>query len=347
MKARSSKLQKVSVKDVARRSGTSLGTVSRVINGGASVSANARARVTEAIAELGYEPNAGARQMRSGRSGLIGILLPSLDVPFFGILAQSLEQALFQNGYHSLICNTEENELNEQRYVSTLLGQQVDGIVAAAVVTTRNFDRFVDRDIPVIAVDRSSDGDAGHLVSVDHKEGGRLMAQHLLDLGHREIAIVATPTHSTPIMERIAGIKEALGEKDCAPVGVALGEAHSFDASFALARQILEDTHPTAIIGTSDIAAIGAIHAGHELGYRMPAELSVIGFDNLPQSAHIFPSLTTVEQPIVLLGELAAQELLHQINSETFEKPDLSQLVLRVVERASTAPPQRAAAEIR
>jgi len=338
LKASSPKLQKVSVKDVARRSGTSLGTVSRVINGGTSVSANARARVEQAIAELGYEPNAGARQMRSGRSGLIGILLPSLDVPFFGILAQSLEQALFRNGYHSLICNTEENERNEQRYVSTLLGQQVDGIIAAAVVTTRNFDRFAERDIPIIAVDRSPDGDPGHLVSVDHKEGGRLMARHLLDLGHKDIAIVATPTHSAPIMDRIAGIKDALAEQKCAPVGIALGEAHSFDVSFALARQILQDTRPTAIIGTSDIAAMGAIHAGHEMGYRMPEELSVIGFDNLPQSAHIFPPLTTVEQPIALLGELAAQELLHQINSEEFAKPDLSRLVLRVVERASTAP---------
>ncbi|MFS4580667.1 LacI family DNA-binding transcriptional regulator [Phaeobacter sp. C3_T13_0] len=347
MKTSSPKLQKVSVKDVARRSGTSLGTVSRVINGGASVSADARARVEQAILDLGYEPNAGARQMRSGRSGLIGILLPSLDVPFFGILAQSLEQALFRNGYHSLICNTEENELNEQRYVSTLLGQQVDGVIAAAVVTTQNFDRFADRNIPIIAVDRSPDGEPGHLVSVDHKEGGRLMAKHLLDLGHKDIAVVATPTHSAPIMDRIAGIEEALAEQNCAPVGIALGETHSFDASFALARQILNDTKPTAVIGTSDIAAIGVIHAGHELGYRMPDQLSVIGFDNLPQSAHIFPPLTTVEQPIVLLGELAAQELLHQINGEKFEKPDLNRLSLQVVVRASTAPPYSVSTEIR
>lgn len=335
-----------SVKDVANLSGTSLGTVSRVLNGGASVSMNTRARVERAIAELGYEPNAGARQLRSGRSGLVGILLPSLEVPFFGILARALEQALFQSGYHSLICNTEENEANERRYVSTLIGQQVDGIIAAAVVTTKNFSRFAEQDIPIVAVDRSPDGGNENLVSADHRAGGRLMAEHLLGLGHRKIAIVGAPTHSAPIGQRIEGIKAAMEEYGVFPVGTALGEEHTFDACYALAKDILQTTQPTAIIGTTDIAAIAAIHAGHELGLRLPEDLSAIGFDNLPQSAHVFPPLTTVEQPITLLGELAAQKLLNRIDPARFDKPDLRKLKLKVVERASTAPPHRGSTEI-
>ncbi len=325
-----------SVKDVAKRSGTSLGTVSRVLNGGTSVSADARARVEKAIAELGYEPNASARQMRSGRSGLVGILLPSLDVPFFGILAQALEQALFECGYHCLICNTEENENNEKRYVSTLIGQNVDGIIAAAVVTTQNFGRLSDHNIPIIAVDRSPDGGAENLVSVDHREGGRLMADYLLRLGHRQIGIVGAPTHSTPITQRIEGINEALSAQGVKPVSIALGDDHSFDACFALARGLLAQWQPTALIGTTDIAAIGAIHAAHERGLRIPQDISVIGFDNLPQSAHIYPTLTTVGQPIVLLGQLAAKELLNRIDPQRFARPDLSALSLRVIERDST-----------
>ncbi|MEQ9637130.1 MAG: LacI family DNA-binding transcriptional regulator [Devosia marina] len=325
-----------SVKDVARRSGTSLGTVSRVLNGGTSVSADARERVEKAIAELGYEPNASARQMRSGRSGLVGILLPSLDVPFFGILAQALEQTLFKSGYHCLICNTEENENNEERYVSTLIGQHVDGIIAAAVVTTQNFGRLSDHGIPIVAVDRSPDGGAENLVSVDHREGGRLMAQYLLGQGHRRIGIVGAPAHSMPITLRIEGIKEALAAQGLEPVSIALGEDHSFDACFALARGMLAQQHPTALIGTTDTAAIGAIHAAHERGLRMPQDISVIGFDNLPQSAHIYPTLTTVDQPISLLGELAAKELLNRIDPKRFAKPDLSSLSLRVIERNST-----------
>lgn len=300
------------------------------------MSAKARAQVEKAIAELGYEPNAGARQMRSGRSGLVGVLLPSLDVPFFGILAQGLEQALFANGYHCLICNTEENVDNEKRYISTLIGQQVDGIIAAAVATTENFKRLSDQNIPIIAVDRSPDGITDNLVSVDHQEGGRLMAEYLLRLGHRQFGIVAAPTHSMPITLRLKGIEEALAEHGLKPVSVSLGEEHSFDACFALARSVLAHSRPTVLIGTTDIAAIGAIHAAHECGLRIPQDISVIGFDNLPQSAHIIPTLTTVEQPISLLGELSAKMLLNRIDPVRFVQPDLSQLSLRIIERDST-----------
>lgn len=338
MSSKAPKQQLASVKDVAKLSGTSLGTVSRVLNRSASVSAKARAQVEKAIAELGYEPNAGARQMRSGRSGLVGILLPSLDVPFFGILAQALEQALFENGYHCLICNTEENEDNEKRYISTLIGQQVDGIIAAAVATTENFTRLSDQNIPIIAVDRSPDEITENLVSVDHHEGGRLMAEHLMGLGHRRIGIIGAPTHSRPIALRIEGIKEALLAQGHEPVSLSLGEEHSFDACFALAQAALADKQPTALIGTTDIAAIGAIHAAHERGLRIPQDISVIGFDNLPQSAHIFPTLTTVHQPISLLGELAAKTLLNRVDPERFAKPDLSMLGLEIVERNSTGP---------
>ncbi|MFV1441176.1 LacI family DNA-binding transcriptional regulator [Phaeobacter sp. JH18-32] len=338
MPSKPPKQQPASVKDVARLSGTSLGTVSRVLNRSASVSDKTRAQVEKAIAELGYEPNAGARQMRSGRSGLVGVLLPSLDVPFFGILAQALEQALFQNGYHCLICNTEENEENEKRYISTLIGQKVDGIIAASVATNQNFTRLSDQNIPIIAVDRSPDEIAVNLVSVDHREGGRLMAEYLLRLGHRNIGVIGAPTHSRPITLRLEGIKEALTAQGLEPVSVSLGEEHSFDTCFALARDVLAKNRPTALIGTTDIAAIGAIHAAHERGLKMPQDISVIGFDNLPQSAHIFPTLTTVNQPISLLGELAAKTLLNRINPERFAKPDLSALSLQIVERDSTGP---------
>ncbi len=326
------------MKDVAERSGTSLGTVSRVLNGSASVSANARERVERAIEELGYSPNAGARQMRSGRSGLVGILLPSLDVPFFGILAQALEQALFEHGYHCLICNTEENEDNERRYVSTLISQKVDGIIVAAVMTTQNFSRLTDVATPIVAVDRSPDGSEENLVSVDHREGGRLMAEYLLRLGHQKIGVIGAPTHSKPIALRIEGIKEALASHGLAPMQIALGQEHSFDSCFQLARRLLETEAPTALIGTTDIAAIGAIHAAHERGLRIPQDISVIGFDNLPQSAHILPTLTTVNQPIRLLGKLAAKQLLNRIDPKRFARPDLSALSLHIIERDSSGP---------
>lgn len=327
-----------SVRDVARVSGTSLGTVSRVLNGKGAVSEEARVRVEAAILSLGYEPNAGARQIRSGRSELVGVLLPSLEVPFFGVLAQSIERHMFRNGYQSLICNTEEQEANELRYVSTLIRQQVAGIIIASVGSSENIGRLVDRDIPIIAVDRPhGQVDA---VSVDHREGGRLMARHLLDLKHRRISIVGAPAHSLPIRLRVEGIREVLSDAGIDPLDVTLGKEHSFEACQSAAREIIAHNRPSAIIGTTDIAAIGAISAAHDAGLSLPRDLSVIGFDNLPFSAQCHPALTTVGQPIETLGELAAQQLLHRIDADRWTQADLSALSLSLIERASTAPPR-------
>jgi len=331
------KLRKAGVKDVARLSGTSLGTVSRVLNGNASVSAEARAKVEDAIAELGYQPHAGARQMRSGSSRLIGILLPSLDVPFFGILAQALEQRLFAEGYHCLICNTAESEANEMRYVSTLIGQQVDGIIAAAVLSAEHFARLDGMGIPVVAVDRTIGPDVT-TIAVDHYAGGRLMAEHLLALGHRQIGVVGAPEQSSPVQERLRGIRDAMSEHGAEEPVVALGEEHNIEACGALAARVLDTCAVTALIGTTDLAAIGAIHAGHAQGLTLPKDLSVIGFDNIPQSAYVFPRLTTVEQPMAALGKAAAEAILNQIAPERFDAPDLDRLSLSVVERDSTAP---------
>lgn len=338
-----------SIKDIVRLSGTSLGTVSRVLNNSGYVGKETRERVEKAIRELGYEPNAGARQIRSGRSGLVGILLPSLDVPFFGILAQSIEQALFESGYHSLICNTAESEAHEARYVATLVGQKVDGvIVVSAVSEVAHLRRLAEKGIPIVAVDRALDGLTDDLVSVDHLEGGRMMARHLLSLGHTRIAVIGAPEHSAPIVQRIAGIKEELARAGLSVTDIRLGAEQNLDLCYDLAKEVLSGPEkPTAVIGTTDIAAIGAIHAAHDLGLEVPTELSVIGFDNLPAAAHVLPRLTTIAQPIAEAGHIAAELLLHKMNPKDFAAPDLSVLQLKLVDRHSTArAPQRASAEI-
>ncbi len=332
-----------SIKDIARISGTSLATVSRVLNDSGYVGKATRERVELAVTELGYEPNAGARQMRSGKTRLIGILLPTLDVSFFGILAHTLEQCLFDHGYHGLICSTSENEKHEARYISTLLAQNVDGIIAASAFTeTRHFARVVQEDIPIIAIDRSLGDMTEHSIAVDHREGGRMMAQHLVDLGHRRIAVVGAPGHSSPIGLRVAGVCDVLEKLDLEPAAIKLTETHSFSACYALAHEVLsQENPPTAIIGTTDIAAIGSIHAGHDLGFHLPGNLSVIGFDDLPESAYVLPRLTNVAQPVRELGKAAVEQLLHLIEPDKFPEPPGRDLGLELKVRESTAAPDR------
>ncbi|NBZ86347.1 LacI family DNA-binding transcriptional regulator [Stagnihabitans tardus] len=321
-----------SIKDIARRSGTSPATVSRVINGSGYVSEASRARVQEAIAELGFLPNAGARRLRSGESRMVGVLLPALDVPFFAILAHVIEQALFQAGYQALICCTDESAAAEERYISTLLSQGVDGVIAASVLADGDqYGRLAG--VPVVALDRDLPGLAAVKVGADHHAGGRLMAGHLLDQGHSRIAVIGAPAHSAPIQARLAGALERLAEAGHSPVAVALGPVHDFDACRALAEDVLE-TSPTALIGTTDIAAIGAIHAAIGRGLRVPADLAVIGFDDLPAAAYVLPALTTISQPLREIAAAATAQLIGLMTGAPLPPP--APFALRLVRRETT-----------
>lgn len=321
-----------SIKEIAAHSGTSLATVSRVVNGSGYVSDAARARVEAAIAALGYLPNAGARRLRSGSSRMVGVLLPALDVPFFAILAHVIERALFQAGYQALICCTDENPAAEERYISTLLSQGVEGVIAASVLSDGNqYGRLAG--LPVVALDRDLPGLAAVRVGADHHLGGRMMADHLLDLGHRRIAVVGAPAHSAPVQARLRGALERLTEAGIAPTAVALGQAHDFDACRALAETVLTRT-PTAVIGTTDIAAIGVIHAAIAQGLKIPADLAVVGFDDLPAARYVLPALTTVAQPLREIGETAVAQLIALIAGKPLPPP--RPFALNLIRRATT-----------
>lgn len=327
----------VGIRDIAQRSGTSLATVSRVVNGSGYVSALAREKVQAAIAELGYLPHAGARRLRSGESRMVGVLLPALDVPFFAILAHVVERALFQAGYQALVCCTDENAMAEGRYISTLLSQGVDGVLAASVLSDGDqYGRIAEAGIPVVALDRDLPGLAAVRVGADHHAGGRLMAAHLLDLGHRQIAVVGAPAHSAPVQARLAGVLARLAEAGLAPAQVALGEAHDFDACRALAEGVLAGPgRPTAVIGTTDIAAIGVIHAAIGRGLAVPGDLSVIGFDDLPAARYVLPALTTVAQPLREIGETAVRQLVAQMAGRPLPPP--APFALRLIRRDTTS----------
>lgn len=326
------------IRDIAKRAGASIATVSRVVNGSGYVSAEMRARIESAIAELGYTPNAGARMMRSGNSRMVGVLLPALDVHFFGILAHVVEQALFRQGYHAMICSTAESPEHEAAYVAALLGQQVDGVILASVTSEgAAVERLRAADIPIVAVDRALPGLPA--ITADHHQGGRLMARHLLDLGHREIGVIGAPGHSAPVQQRVAGITAELGAAGLAPTAIRLGPEHGFDACRSLADDLLSDCRPTALVGTSDMAAIAALHAAAARGLAVPGDLSVMGFDDLPAARYTLPQLTTVAQPIRAIGAAATARLLALMRGTT--PPPPPDLPLTVIERGTTAPPAR------
>ncbi|WP_151720875.1 LacI family DNA-binding transcriptional regulator [Gemmobacter serpentinus] len=326
------------IRDIARLSGTSIATVSRVLNNSGYVSAEMRARVEAAVRETGFQPNAGARQMRTQESRMIALVLPALDLHFFGILAHEVEQALFARGYTAMICSTAEDPEREAHYVSALLAQRVDGVLAVSVTQEAGaFRRLRDAGIPIVAIDRPLPDVTPHVVHADHRLGLRMTVEHLLALGHRDFALIGAPGHSWPIQERMAGARAALAAAGLAPLCTALGETHTFEACRDLMAGLFAEGHrPTAILGTTDIAAIGAIHAATARGMRVPGDVSVTGFDDLPAARFVVPQLTTVAQPIRAIGRQAVAELLALIAGDEAAETASEELGLRFVLRGTT-----------
>jgi LacI family transcriptional regulator len=333
-----------SIRHIARLAGTSVSSVSRVLNNSGYASPELRERVEAAIRTLSYTPSKGARMLRGAPSRMIGLMLPSIDVPFFGILAHAIEQDLFSRGYQTLICSTAENIDHEARYISMLLSQRVDGvIVASAFGSTKHFETLRDAHIPIVAIDRDLPGIADDAVMADHEQGGRLMARHLIELGHRAIGIVGAPAHSQPVQLRLCGITAEMATSGIAPIAVTMAEEHSFTAAYPLAKALVASRPDmTAIIGTTDISAIAAIHAVQDRGFSVPQDYSVIGFDDLPEAAYVFPRLTTVAQPIRGVGEQAVRRLEALIEEQPADRKPavgaIAKVPVNLIERDSTGP---------
>lgn len=328
------------IRDIARLSGTSIASVSRVLNNSGYVSAAVRARVEQAVRETGYRPNAGARLMRTRESRMVALILPALDLHFFGILAHEVEQELAARGYTAMICSTGEDPEREESYASALLAQHVDGVLAASVTRQSDaFQRLRDAGIPIVAIDRAMPEVTRHEVMVDHHRGQQLATEHLLSLGHRDFAIIGAPAHSWPIQERLAGASAALEAAGISPLCVAIGEDHTFEACRDLMADLLgQGYRPTAVIGTTDIAAIGAIHALSLHGMQVPTNVSVTGFDDLPAARYVIPQLTTVGQPIRAIGRQAVARLLSILAAEPPAPTPKEALELHLVLRGTTAP---------
>lgn len=330
------------IKHVAELAQVSVATVSRVINQSGYVSPELRERVLAAMRELNYQPNAPARSLRRQETRTVGVLVPQLDHPFFSALSFAIEKALSANDYYTFICSAEENQAQENRYIHMMVRQRVDGVILVPTAYSKeSFELTVEHNIPTVIVDRDLPELAVNRVLADNFQGGYLGAQHLLELGHRRIGIVASPPHSEPIGKRIRGALQALSDFGLNHNSDLLvtGDLQQFEMGYAGARQLLQrNPRPTAIFALTDVMAIGVIHAAFELGLTLPDELSVVGFDDIPLASYVTPALTTIAQPIYIMGETAAHMLLrHMRNSD--QPTETVRLETKLIIRKSTAPP--------
>ncbi|GAB4517911.1 MAG: LacI family DNA-binding transcriptional regulator [Anaerolineae bacterium] len=328
--------------EVAKAADVSVATVSRVVNGQGGVSAKLEKRVRQAMKELHYHPSLLASSLKKQRSMLVGILIPILEHPSYSRMASVIEKKLFDYGYRGLICNSEEDEERETAYIEMLLRQRVEGIIInSSARNTQGLLELQKNNIPIVLFDRSIENLHCDQVFSDNSQGGYIAIQHLVELGHRRIGIIAAPTYPEPIKRRLRGVQEALTNYGIPhdPELLIMADTQLFDMGYEAARHLLQlDPPPTAIFALTDVTAIGVMHAAAEMNFRIPEDLSVIGFDDIPMASYTIPQLTTVAQPFVEMGNTAVDLLLNHI-VEPDQPPQKAVLETALVIRETTARP--------
>jgi len=330
---------RVTIHDVARTAGVSPATVSKVINGRYGVAHATSERVQAVIEELGYESSLVARSLRSHRTNVIGILVAEFE-PFSAEILKGVSTAIDGTGYELLAYSGGDSVGSragwERRSLSRLSGTLIDG---AIVVTPTVVDSG--GTTPVVAIDPHAGPTGMPTVDSDNFSGGLTATEHLLSLGHRRIGFLGGRPDLESSRLREEGYRAALAAAgiDVDPALVRVAD-YRRDSAHAPARELLTlPQRPTAIFAANDLSAIGTMDVAHDLGIAMPDELSVIGFDNVPESALTSPPLTTVAQPIQEMGG-AALRLLVGILGGTSDPGSHLRLPTELVVRASTAPPR-------
>lgn len=329
--------------DVAKEADVSVATVSRVINGNGKVSEKLEQRVQQAIRKLNYHPSSLARSFKMQETRLIGLIIPLLDHPFFSRLAQVMEQELFRNDYRAIICNTEEDEARELEYIELLLRQRIDGVIINSALA--NTDYLMDlqaRNVPCVLIDRNVEAFECSKVFSDNSLGGYLGMKYLLELGHRHISVVAPFNFAEPVQHRIRGIRQAMKEFGVTePDGMFLtSDDPSFEMGIHAGKRLASQRpHPTAIFALTDVTAVGIMQGVTQAGLRIPDDISVMGYDGIPLSGYVMPTLTTISQSIKEMGQRAVQILLNHVQNPD-APPDKAVLPTKLIIRESTAPPK-------
>ncbi len=328
---------RVTIRDVAAQAGVSVATVSKVINQRYGVSADTFARVQAVIKEMGYEASLVAQSLRNHRTNVIGILVADLE-PFSTELLKGAGDAIRGTGFELVVYSaggrTADHVGWERRYLSRLSGTLVDG---AVLVTPTVVD--VQYGAPVVAVDPHTGPSDLPTIDSDNLRGARLATEHLLDLGHRRIALLGGRPDLQSAQLREQGYRDALAAAGV-PVDEWLIRTGDYvpEVSAAAARELLDSPErPTAVFAANDQSALATIEVAGQLGLGVPDQLSVVGFDNIPESALCTPPLTTVEQPIHTMGQRAIETLVRLIRGEHPEQTHIT-LATRLVVRQSTRP---------
>lgn len=331
-------VDRVTLKQVAEEVGVSVMTVSNVVNGKPGASEATRERIRRVIDQLGYVPNAAARGLKGGSTGMIGVMTLDLTMQYPLEIVRGIAEDLAGAELEVLISATYHDASREHARVEFLTQGVVDGLIMVApVLEDPTIALLQARGCPVVIVDpRQLDVDLPR-VTVDSYDGMRKAAQHLIDLGHRRVAYIAGDSAFESSAVRYSAFADAMKLAGLPVVEEFIAECDfNYTSGFRTAAELIVKHEPTAIIAGADVIALGAVDAARAQGLSVPEQISIVGFDDLPQAGHSFPGLTTVRQPLYDMGRVAARALIGQLEGSPLLMQRI-QLPTTLVVRGSTS----------
>ena len=327
----------VSLRDVAKAAKVSVGTVSNVLNRPEVVAPETLARVQGTIKDLGFVPNGFARHLRSGHSRTLGLIVPDVANPFFTEVARGVEDAASKRDYAVFLCNSDESASKEDRYINVLIEQQVRGVLITPTdVKSDRLDAMRDRGIAVALVDREIKGRKQCSVSVDDVHGGQLGIEYLTGLGHTDIAWVCGPDSIPQVADRGAGVAKAAKFAGAKVETIRVSLMNTTQGEEAAKKILALKTTPTAIFCANDLVALGVMRTLRENKFKIPEQVSVLGYDDIEFAASAAVPLSSISQPAYQMGVTAADLLLNECEEAATHEHQQIRFQPQLVERAST-----------
>lgn len=325
------------IRDVGKLAGVSVATVSRVINKKGYVSKETEKAIINAMKMLNYTPNDVARRLAGKKSNTIGLIIPNILNPFFPEIARAAEDTANKLGFNLILCNSDNNREKENQYYEMLINKQVDGIIIASYTATHmDLLSLMERNIPIVALDREYDGFDIPSIKADDRLGGELAAKHLVECGCRNIAHITGPMYIESFKERFEGFEKILKENNIYDSQLIKIEEPSLKGGYEATKKLLEDKKTIdGIFAGNDILAIGCYKALNDLGYKLYDDIKLIGYDGLESNIN-YLEISSVAQPMYNIGKCAVELLIKRIKDEEDITKEKIKLGLEVIKRNST-----------
>ena len=330
------------MKDVAATAKVSIATVSATLGNTAYVSPDLKARVLQAVAELGYETNSVASGLKRGKTSLIGLIVPDITNPFFTEFVNLVQRDAMQAGYSVLLAISEQSPERQASLVRLMRSHQAAGTILCATGSAEDCREVVAQagKMKLVFVDNAPDGLGVDGVALDNRQAAKLAAEHIVSHGHKNIATIAGPTDQSPGAERLQGFLETMRKHGLqVPQEMVRQGDFQVEHGYEASRELLTtEPRPTAVFVANNHMLIGLMKAVAELGLVVPSDLSVASIDDFPWATAFSPAMTTVRQPIAAMATAALQRLLARIDGDD-SAPHSVVMKAELVVRASCAPP--------